>query len=590
MGRSGDVAADAAAVAAVQSACPPAIALRADANRLLSLPQALHFAQQLAHHNVQLEYLEEPVSNPQAHLASFIADTSVPVALDESVDEHLIAAEAVQGERTHAPTFDSLSLDRKVDGAQQQTQQQLAHEGVAALVLKPSVLGSLEDTVALVHWAAQHGMSVTVSSAFESSAGMCKLAAIAGFADATSSTRQQSTVQHRAQHNISAQHQQRGVAHGLGTLSWFADDVSSPLALIQVQAADGSKRGMCLSIDSIASTEAAVQEEVSGSPQPERAARQTRWLEVQLSDGTQYEARVLHFGAGAAQHAAAQPRRAVLLLHGFLGAADDWQAIAAGLQASGTECAAVDLPGHGRTASTTQQRRHIEPDGQAAMRLDLMAAFVSSVIDALGWSADRHITLVGYSLGARIALQGAAGSLGSRVQHVVSISGSPGIRSATAAQARIQKDAQTAQAMCGMTGSEFVSLWYSAPMWASLRQHPRATALTEQRGATANMAGLADVLQGCSPGHQNVWCALEQGDVRCRVSMIVGANDQKFCGVARSIAGECVQQKQTHASRAWTGEHGHQVFELTNAGHAVHIEQPLAVLQALQALLTGIEV
>lgn len=46
---------------------------------------------------------------------------------------------------------------------------------------------------------------------------------------------------------------------------------------------------------------------------------------------------------------------AVLFLHGFLGQADDWRAVVAGISAAGASCWALDLPGHGRSTC------HAEP-------------------------------------------------------------------------------------------------------------------------------------------------------------------------------------------------------------------------------------
>lgn len=75
---------DAAAVLAIRQAVGPDVQLRADVNRRWSLEQAEAFGRAAA--EAGLEYVEEATAQP-ADLAEFHRHTSIPVALDESVDE-----------------------------------------------------------------------------------------------------------------------------------------------------------------------------------------------------------------------------------------------------------------------------------------------------------------------------------------------------------------------------------------------------------------------------------------------------------------------------------------------------------------------
>lgn len=95
---------------------------------------------------------------------------------------------------------------------------------------------------------------------------------------------------------------------------------------------------------------------------------------------------------------AAPSGRRLLFLHGFMGAASDWEPVMAGAAACGHECVALDLPGHGATSV-------VECAGVPRGEMFALAALTRTVecaIDALGW---RGCTVVGYSLGARVALQ-----------------------------------------------------------------------------------------------------------------------------------------------------------------------------------------
>jgi isochorismate synthase/2-succinyl-5-enolpyruvyl-6-hydroxy-3-cyclohexene-1-carboxylate synthase/2-succinyl-6-hydroxy-2,4-cyclohexadiene-1-carboxylate synthase/O-succinylbenzoate synthase len=83
-----------------------------------------------------------------------------------------------------------------IDNGQDWTQ-----AGVAALVLKPTILGGMERTLALAAWAQRHGMRAVVSSAFESPLGLSQWAQLAAAVDAAAGS---------------------PTHHGLATLGWFA--------------------------------------------------------------------------------------------------------------------------------------------------------------------------------------------------------------------------------------------------------------------------------------------------------------------------------------------------------------------------------
>jgi O-succinylbenzoate synthase len=122
-----------------------------------------------------IEYLEEPLRD-SSDLAAFVADTPIPVALDETLL-----------------------------GFSPQTPPPLL--GVAALILKTSVLGGYERSLSWARLARRERLSAVVSAAFPSAVGMAlDLACAAALGDET--------------------------AHGLGTSCTFAEDLGrAPLPI-----------------------------------------------------------------------------------------------------------------------------------------------------------------------------------------------------------------------------------------------------------------------------------------------------------------------------------------------------------------------
>jgi pimeloyl-ACP methyl ester carboxylesterase len=265
----------------------------------------------------------------------------------------------------------------------------------------------------------------------------------------------------------------------------------------------------------------------------------------------------------------------------------------ASLQVLGIDSAAIDLPCHGSSRWVADAPGRTLENETFSDELDLehMAAFVRGTLRVLDWE-DQGCVVVGYSMGARIALEVAArGDCGS-VEQIVAISGSPGVPAKEGGAARLERDAKMAAAMRGMELKEFVRLWYAAPMWASLRRHPKFSSLVANRSACGDRMGLARVLEGCSAGRREHWDVLHGGGLRCRVVLIVGEEDAKFVGVAQRIVGV----DEGHGAgdigygvREWETSCSTRVMEVQAAGHAVHLEQPLSLAWALSQFLLPTE-
>lgn len=125
----------------------PHLTLRLDANRSWTLAKALSFARYVSPElRSRIAFIEEPCQDRQQSLA-FAAETGINIAWDETLrdDEQALAA---------AP-------------------------GVTAVVIKPTLTGSIQRVQQMVLQAREQGLTPVMSSALESSLGLTQLARLA---------------------------------------------------------------------------------------------------------------------------------------------------------------------------------------------------------------------------------------------------------------------------------------------------------------------------------------------------------------------------------------------------------------------------
>ncbi|OOF49187.1 o-succinylbenzoate synthase [Rodentibacter genomosp. 1] len=125
----------------------PDLQLRLDANRRWSLEKALLFAAKVKPpHRSRIQFLEEPCKTPELS-REFAAQTGIAIAWDESLRE---------------PNF-----------------QFKKEPNLSAIVIKPTLIGSLEHCIELIEQAHALGIKAVLSSSIESSLGLTQLARIA---------------------------------------------------------------------------------------------------------------------------------------------------------------------------------------------------------------------------------------------------------------------------------------------------------------------------------------------------------------------------------------------------------------------------
>lgn len=240
----------------------------------------------------------------------------------------------------------------------------------------------------------------------------------------------------------------------------------------------------------------------------------------------------------------------VALLHGFTHTGASWEPVLAAL---GTRYRALapDIWGHGSAS------------GLSPVTLD-------AVIGDLDELTPSSFTLVGYSMGGRIALH-AALALGDRVKSLVLIGASPGIADPARRAARRAEDERLADEIERTSIDRFAQRWAQAPVLAG--QPPAVAAAVHADRLRSTPAGLARALRGLGTGAlPSLWDRLTE--LRTPVSLVAGERDLKF----RAIA-ERMSLAVADAS----------LVVVAGAGHAVHLEAPervAAIIAGERSLLT----
>jgi 2-succinyl-6-hydroxy-2,4-cyclohexadiene-1-carboxylate synthase len=229
----------------------------------------------------------------------------------------------------------------------------------------------------------------------------------------------------------------------------------------------------------------------------------------------------------------------LVVLHGFTQTGRLFGRFGERLSAS-HRLVALDLPGHG---------------GSDAVRANLSetADLVSQSVRAV--VGDGPCDLLGYSLGARVALHVATGT-DLHLRRMVLIGATGGMEDPAARERRrLTDDALADQLEASGDVDKFLDDWLSGPMFDRLAAH-EADGRRERGRNTAS--GLASSLRLCGTGTQvPLWDRL--ATVACPVLAMAGSDDTRFA---------------THALRI-AGLAPHAVASLVpGGGHAVHLSQP----------------
>ena len=252
----------------------------------------------------------------------------------------------------------------------------------------------------------------------------------------------------------------------------------------------------------------------------------------------------------------------VLFIHGFMGSRRDWAAVTEALVQK-YHCIAVDLPGHGDTGDPGNDPRAATEDCTAPLWTpDGCVAALAALLARFGGGS-----LVGYSLGGRLALQLAV-EHPDLVARAVIVSASPGIADEAARLARRGEDEQHARKLETQGLEPFLDDWYRQPLFAPLCEHPGFPAVLERRRRNDPRL-LARSLRTMGTGSQrSLWGDLD--GLLTPLLFLAGERDTKFTALALDAVALCRQA---------------EAVVLRGRGHALVEEDPETVARETKAFL-----
>lgn len=216
-------------------------------------------------------------------------------------------------------------------------------------------------------------------------------------------------------------------------------------------------------------------------------------------------------------------------LHGFTQTKESWLPILESLSFS-IEATLLDCPGHGESPAQGRTLLQTANDVAESMRSGI---------------------LVGYSMGARIALHTAL-QFPDLVTGLVLISGTPGLRAESERNDRKSSDEALANHIENIGVEKFIPEWLSNPMFQGL---PTELADIPRRCSNSER-GLADSLRFSGTGTQEpLWDRLES--LAMPVLIVTGDKDEKFTQIAQEMA-PLITQAEHHV--------------MNNVGHTCHLE------------------
>jgi 2-succinyl-6-hydroxy-2,4-cyclohexadiene-1-carboxylate synthase len=232
----------------------------------------------------------------------------------------------------------------------------------------------------------------------------------------------------------------------------------------------------------------------------------------------------------------------LVLLHGFTQTGRSWAPVTAELRER-YRCFAPDLPGHG------------DAEGRRPASFDAVAAYVGAL-------RMERITLCGYSMGGRLALETAL-RMPSRIARLVLIGATPGIEDVRERALRLAADNDLADRIEAIGLEAFVDEWGAQSLFASM---PRGVADAARADRLRGSApGLAAALRGMGTGAMEPrWDRLDE--LRMPVTLAVGEHDEKFRAIAEQMAPALPDSR---------------VVVVPGAGHAAHLEAPHGVAELL---------
>ncbi|MGX7327731.1 2-succinyl-6-hydroxy-2,4-cyclohexadiene-1-carboxylate synthase [Enterococcus bulliens] len=246
-------------------------------------------------------------------------------------------------------------------------------------------------------------------------------------------------------------------------------------------------------------------------------------------------------------------RETLVCLHGFTGTL---QTFAFLRNETSYNLLGIDLMGHGKTHSSN-------PDDYDMIQVvnDLSALKTKLV-------PDQKVAVVGYSMGARVALAWAI-TYPDMLSKLILESGSPGLKTDLERETRRIHDATLAERLRKKSLVEFVDFWQALPLFATQKSLPQDVQNTiRQERLAQDPNELANSLVYMGTGSQpEYWSHLETLSVP--TLYLAGKQDPKFCEIGRKM---CEQAPK-------------MTYQEIDAGHCIHLERPVECQQAIKTFL-----
>ena len=408
-------------------------------------------------------------------------------------------------------------------------------------VLKPSVLCGMSKTAHICQEFLANSVQPVISSSFESPVGLLHLAKIC------------------SELGIQGEY-----THGISTESWFAEDFS------RLTVVDDQHRRMpsniMLTFSDVFSFDAA---ETISIPSFSYVVdtEDIRWAVTQFYPGVDGRCFIPDHRATCSP---------IILLHGMFGSSSEMYHLAHELEqnSEGRPVLCVDLPGHGGSIWKNVGQSVGQPS------FCMIQTMASSLMDVLG--EFKSCTLIGYSLGARVSMMTHLMYPEGHISEVISISGGLGISDEQERAERVAKDANIASAYESSSRQEFFRMWYSAPLWDSLRSLNGFSEYIAEKSKLVEDENnvLALMLKHCSPGRAPPirYRILDQSNLpNGRIIFMAGRKDEKYASAVSDLQVD-IDLLSPPSPRLRT-------TLLADVGHAMHLENPKMVAEVIQEYL-----
>jgi 2-succinyl-6-hydroxy-2,4-cyclohexadiene-1-carboxylate synthase len=219
----------------------------------------------------------------------------------------------------------------------------------------------------------------------------------------------------------------------------------------------------------------------------------------------------------------------------------------------------IDLIGHGCTDA---------PLELAAYSMDRCVEQIAAVIDELALERPH---LLGYSMGSRAALAFCT-RYPERARSALLVGASAGLPDPAKRTTRIAEDGALANRIEEFGLETFVDEWMAKPIFASQARLGEAFLANSRAERMRNRPhGLARSLHGMGTGAMP---PLELAGLKVATCFVAGAEDEKFCAIARGFGGRLPNSR----------------FEIVaDAGHAAHLENQKGFGRVARAFFAEID-